>query len=43
MMNIALGNARVSRGVAADANHDGKIGVDEIIAAVNSDLNGCNA
>jgi hypothetical protein len=41
MVNIALGNAPVSDCSAGDANSDGQIAVDEILAAVNHALNGC--
>jgi hypothetical protein len=41
MVNIALGNAAVTTCQAGDANHDGHITVDEILTAVNNDLNGC--
>ena len=41
MVNIALGNAGVSTCSAGDANSDGEITIDEIIAAVNKALNGC--
>jgi hypothetical protein len=41
MVNIALGNAPVTTCEAGDANGDGQITVDEILAAVNDALNGC--
>jgi hypothetical protein len=41
MVNIALGNLPASTCAAGDANHDGEITVDEILAAVNKALNGC--
>ncbi|MGD0946540.1 MAG: hypothetical protein ABSA52_03845 [Candidatus Binatia bacterium] len=41
MVNIALGNARLSDCSAGDANKDGEITVDEILTAVNNALNGC--
>jgi hypothetical protein len=41
MVNIALGNAAVSGCTAGDANVDGQIAIDEILAAVNMALNGC--
>jgi hypothetical protein len=41
MVNIALGDAPVSACEAGDANHDGRITVDEILTAVNDALNGC--
>ncbi|MFI5398919.1 MAG: hypothetical protein ACHQ9S_25595 [Candidatus Binatia bacterium] len=40
-MNIALGNTLVAVCDAGDANHDGQITVDEILAVVNNALNGC--
>jgi len=43
MLNIALGNADVSTCLAGDANGDREITVNEIIAGVNSALNGCPA
>lgn len=41
MVNIALGQADASACLAGDKNHDGKISVDELIAAVDNALNGC--
>jgi hypothetical protein len=41
MVNIALGNAPVTACEAGDANRDGEITVDEILAAVNNGLSGC--
>ena len=41
MVNIALGNAPLLDCEAADANHDGQVSIDEILAAVNNALNGC--
>ncbi|MFI5366437.1 MAG: hypothetical protein ACHQ4J_12525 [Candidatus Binatia bacterium] len=35
------GNAGASTSTAGDANHDGQITIDEILAAVNNALNGC--
>jgi len=43
MANIALGNAAVTDCPAGDGDHDGKITVDEILAAVKNALNGCPA
>jgi hypothetical protein len=42
MVNIALGNAGVATCTAGDANHDGQITIAELLAAVNSALNGCH-
>jgi hypothetical protein len=39
--NIALGKQSVSACLAADANHDGNITIDEILTAINNALNGC--
>jgi len=41
LVNIALGLAEVSRCEAGDRDLDGEISIDEIIAAVGYDLNGC--
>ncbi len=41
MVDIALEEAPVSECPAGDANHDGKITIDEIILAENNALNGC--
>ncbi|MFI5366419.1 MAG: hypothetical protein ACHQ4J_12435 [Candidatus Binatia bacterium] len=41
MVNIALGAAPPSDCLAGDANHDGRITVDEILAAVNNALSRC--
>jgi hypothetical protein len=41
MVNIALGNAPVTACEAGDADRDGEITVDEILAAVNNALSGC--
>jgi FG-GAP-like repeat len=41
MVNIAIGNAAVSKCFAGDTNGDQQITVDEILAAVGSALNGC--
>jgi len=41
MANIALGSAAVSTCTAGDANSDGMITVNEIVAGVNNALNGC--
>jgi hypothetical protein len=43
MVNIALGNTRVSQRTGGDANGDGWITVDEILTAVNNALNGCGS
>ena len=43
MVNIALGTANVSLCTAGDANGDGTITVNEIIAGVNNALNGCSS
>jgi hypothetical protein len=40
-VNIALGNANVSTCLAGDANSDGEITINEIIAGVGNALNGC--
>jgi hypothetical protein len=40
-VNIALGSADVSTCLPGDANNDKVITIDEILAAVNSALNGC--
>jgi hypothetical protein len=40
-VNIALGNANVSTCRAGDANSDGEITINEIIAGVGNALNGC--
>jgi hypothetical protein len=40
-VNIALGNTSVAACRPGDANADGKITVDEILAAVDNALNGC--
>jgi hypothetical protein len=41
LVNIALGNTSVAACRPGDANADGKITVDEILAAVHNALNGC--
>jgi YVTN family beta-propeller protein len=41
MVNITLGNATVSDCAAGDANHDGQITINEIIAALGNALYGC--
>jgi hypothetical protein len=41
MVNIALGNADVLTCEPGDANHDGRITIDEILTAVKNALNGC--
>ena len=42
MVNIALGNSDISTCLAGDANADGMIEVNEIIAAVSNGLNACS-
>ena len=41
MVNIALRNADISTCTAGDANGDGSIEINEIVAGVNNALNGC--
>jgi hypothetical protein len=41
MVNISLGTAPVSLCPAGDPNDDGEITINEIIAAVNNNLDGC--
>ncbi len=41
MVNIALGSTPLSARAAGDADVSGDITINEIIAAVNSALNGC--
>ena len=41
MVNVALGDADVSRCEAGDANRDGAIAITELLAAVNNALMGC--
>ncbi len=41
MVNIALGSSLVSTCSAGDADGNGEITINEIIAAVNNALNGC--
>ena len=41
MVNIALATVPVSTCTAGDVNSSGDIAIDEIIAAVQSALNGC--
>jgi hypothetical protein len=36
-----LGNVPTASCMAGDANHDGSITINEILAAVNKALNGC--
>jgi len=43
MVNIALGAAPLSSCPAIDVKGGGQITVDEIVAAVNSALNGCQS
>jgi len=43
MAGIALGDAPVSACLAGDANHDGRITVDEIVAAIKHALDGCSS
>lgn len=40
-VNIALGNALLDECSAVDANHNERVTINELIAAVNSALNGC--
>ncbi|MND05766.1 hypothetical protein D3C83_267570 [compost metagenome] len=42
-VNIALGNAAVGTCEAFDANGNGSVTINELIAAVNAALNGCPA
>jgi hypothetical protein len=42
-VNIALGSAQVATCAAVDPNGDGDVGINELIQAVNSGLNGCPA
>jgi hypothetical protein len=42
-VNIALGNTPVTACEPGDANHDGRVTVDEILTAVNNALNGCGS
>lgn len=41
MADIALGTADISSCTAGDADGDGRIAIDEIIASVNHALNEC--
>jgi len=41
MVNIALSNDSVTACPVGDANQDGEITINEILAAVNNALNGC--
>ncbi|MGD0948767.1 MAG: hypothetical protein ABSA52_15235 [Candidatus Binatia bacterium] len=41
-MSIALGNSALTACGAGDANADGEITIDEILAAVNVALSGCS-
>jgi YVTN family beta-propeller protein len=41
MVNIALGNVPLSQCRAGDANRDGQIGIDELLAAVSNAMYGC--
>jgi hypothetical protein len=43
MVNIAFGNVGVGTCAAGDTNADGRITIDEILAAVNNALNGCGS
>jgi hypothetical protein len=43
MVNVALGNAPVSACESGGVGGDGRITVDEILAAVRNALNGCGA
>jgi hypothetical protein len=41
MVNIALGTAPIENCTAGDANGDGEITVDEVVAAVSNSLQDC--
>ncbi len=41
MLNVALGKVLPAFCLAGDANQDGRITVDELVAAVNRALRGC--
>ena len=41
LVNIALDNGLATACPAGDANHDGDITINDILAAVNNALNGC--
>jgi hypothetical protein len=41
MVNVALGSAPITACKAGEANGDERIGIDEILAAVNNALYGC--
>jgi len=41
MVNIALGHAGILTCPAGDANHDGQISIDELLAAAENALSGC--
>ena len=43
LVNLALGNASPLDCAAGDADHDGRITVDEILTAVYNALHGCAA
>jgi hypothetical protein len=43
IVDISLGGQSLSGCMAADANHDGAVTVDEILTAINKSLNGCPA
>jgi hypothetical protein len=43
MVNIGLGTTALQTCEAGDANGDGQITVDEILAAVNNALSGCSS
>ena len=42
-VNVALGALPVDRCSALDSSGDGEVGVDELVAAVNSALTGCGS
>ena len=41
MVSVAIGTSPISACAAGDSNRDGQITIDEIVVAVNKDLNGC--
>jgi len=42
LVNLALGNGQLAVCPAGDANQDGEITINDILAAVNNALNGCS-
>jgi len=42
-VNVALGQADLSKCTSADANQDGSVTVDELIVAVNAAVEGCSS